>query len=63
MALAKSALRDLDQAYDLFSQVGEKARVDRVLVRYFLAWADDSILTYSLARFEEIEGPGACCDG
>ncbi|KAL5492320.1 hypothetical protein ACEPAI_3767 [Sanghuangporus weigelae] len=31
MALAKSALRDLDQAYDLFSQLGEKARVERVL--------------------------------
>ena len=33
MALAKSALQSLNQAYDLFQQVGEKSRTAKVLVR------------------------------
>ncbi|EJD07477.1 uncharacterized protein FOMMEDRAFT_75316 [Fomitiporia mediterranea MF3/22] len=31
MALSRSALRDLDQAYDLFAQLGEKSRTEKVL--------------------------------
>ena len=33
MPLAVSALRDLDQVHDLFTNMGEKARAGKVLVR------------------------------
>ena len=38
MPLAVSALRDLDQVYDLFTNMGEKARAAKVLVSQYRSY-------------------------